>query len=267
MTNIAISVRDLVKVFGDRQHELLVLDRISFEVKEGSLTTIIGPSGSGKSTLLNLLAGLEPITSGTVEIQSRAGGSELAYVFQSPRLLPWLSAFDNLMFVRPQNVDGAKHKQRIQHYLEMVGLKGVEHKYPHQLSGGMQQRVGIARGLCIEPAVLLMDEPFSHLDEITAEQMRTELLRIWKETQRTIIFVTHDMQEAVQLGDRLIMLDYHGHIIEDIEIHLPRPRHFADRVFVEFYADVVDRFHRMQANNRTDELVGVEEGKVLRAAT
>jgi NitT/TauT family transport system ATP-binding protein len=262
MATTVISVRDMVKVFGDGQRELRVLDRISFDIEEGSLTTIIGPSGSGKSTLLNLLAGLEPITSGTVNIRSSAGGSELAYVFQNPRLLPWLSAFDNLLFVRPQHVDVATHKQRAQLYLDMVGLKGVEHKYPHQLSGGMQQRVGIARGLCIEPAVLLMDEPFSHLDEITAEQMRGELLRIWAETRRTIIFVTHDMREAVTLGDRLIMLDYHGRIIEDIRVPLLRPRHFADKAFVEFYARVVERFHRMQISEQPDELAGLEEDKL-----
>jgi NitT/TauT family transport system ATP-binding protein len=122
----------------------------------------------------------------------------------------------------------------------------VRRKYPHQLSGGMQQRVGIARALSVQPFVLLMDEPFSHLDEITAEQMRLELLRIWQETAQTIIFITHDMQEAVTLGDRLIMLDFEGHIVEDLVIELPRPRQFSDKAFVEFYADVVSRFHAMR---------------------
>lgn len=253
MTTKAICVRDLVKVFGQGEDELRVLDGISFEVEEGSLTTIVGPSGSGKSTLLNLVAGLEPITSGTIEIQSRGALSELGYVFQSPRLLPWLSGINNLLFVRPDGVDDGTHKERSFHYLEMVGLRGVEHKYPHELSGGMQQRVGIARGLCVEPAVLLMDEPFSHLDEITADQMRTEMLRIWEETGRTIIFVTHDMQEAVILGDRLIMLNYNGRIVEDLDIHLARPRNFTDREFVDLYADVVARFHRMQ-EKRAEEL-------------
>lgn len=257
MTATAISVRNLVKTYGDPGRELLVLDRISFEVTASSLVTIVGPSGSGKSTLLNVLAGLEPYKSGAVEIDSSAGGSKLGYVFQSPRLLPWLGIEDNLMFVRPPHVDKTLHKQRAQHYLKMVGLKNVGHKYPHQLSGGMQQRVGIARGLCVEPAVLLMDEPFSHLDEITAEQMRVELLRIWQETKRTIIFITHDMQEAVQLGDRLIMLDYHGRIFEDIEINLPRPRDFTDRAFVDFYANVVRRFHEMQVR-RAEEITESE---------
>lgn len=256
MENFAISVRNLVKTYGDPGRELLVLDKISFDVAMSSLVTIVGPSGSGKSTLLNVLAGLESYKSGSVEIYDNAGGSKLGYVFQSPRLLPWLSVEDNLMFVRPDHVDKTSHRGRAQHYLKMVGLKDVGHKYPHQLSGGMQQRVGIARGLCVEPAVLLMDEPFSHLDELTAEQMRAELLHIWRETRRTIIFITHDLQEAVQLGDRLIMLDYQGHIFEDIQISLPRPREFTDRAFVDFYADVVRRFHHMQAR-RTEEATKV----------
>jgi NitT/TauT family transport system ATP-binding protein len=253
----AISVRNLIKTYGDPGRELLVLDKISFDVSASTLVTIVGPSGSGKSTLLNVLAGLEPYKSGNVDIYSNTGGSKLGYVFQSPRLLPWLTIEDNLMFVRPEHVDKGLHKQRIQHYLKMVGLRNVGQKYPYQLSGGMQQRVGIARGLCVEPTVLLMDEPFSHLDEITAEQMRSELLRIWQETKRTIIFITHDMQEAVQLGDRLIMLDYQGHIFDDIKIDLPRPREFTERAFVDFYADIVRRFHQMQAK-RAEELTESE---------
>ena len=254
MTTIAVSVRDLVKTYDDEGRELLVLNGISFDVEEGTLTTIVGPSGSGKSTLLNVLAGLEPYSAGSVKVRSsEATAADLGYVFQSPRLLPWLNITDNIMFVRPKGVDDATHRQRAAHYLEMVGLKGVGHKFPYQLSGGMQQRAGLARGLSVEPEVLLMDEPFSHLDEITAEQMRTELLRIWQETGRTIIFITHDMQEAIQLGDRLIMLGYHGKIVEDIPVDLARPRVFTDHAFVDFYADVVARFHKMQAD-RVEEL-------------
>jgi NitT/TauT family transport system ATP-binding protein len=254
MTTTAISVKDLVKSFGDSGREHVVLNGLSFDVDNGTLTTIVGPSGSGKSTLLNVLAGLEPYKSGAVKIHSsESSAADLGYVFQSPRLLPWLNIIDNLMFVRPKGVKETTHRQRAQQYLDMVGLKGVEHKFPYQLSGGMQQRAGLARGLAVEPQVLLMDEPFSHLDEITAEQMRAELLRIWQETGRTIIFITHDMQEAIQLGDRLLMLGYHGKIVEDIKIALPRPREFTDHAFVDFYANVVSRFHQMQAD-RAGEL-------------
>jgi len=242
----AVSIRNLVKVFDDEGRAHCVLPGLSLDVAEGEFMTIVGPSGSGKTTLVNVIAGLERQTEGTVEIHVGADESQLGYVFQSARLLPWLTVEDNLRFVRPANVDSAVFEERLGSYLELVGLSGVSRKYPHQLSGGMQQRVGIARALCVEPAVLLMDEPFSHLDEITAAQMRVELLNIWKETKRTIIFITHDMQEAVILGDRFIMLNFAGEIVEDAPIDLPRPRSFSDRQFVDVYADLVSRFHLMQ---------------------
>ncbi len=250
MTSTAVSVQDLVKCFG----ELRVLDNVTFNVEESSFTTIVGFSGCGKSTLLNVLAGIEPITSGKAEVvSSKNRSARLGYVFQSPRLLPWLSIEQNLVFVRPDEVDEETHMERVQKYLEMVGLKNVRNKFPYQLSGGMQQRAGIARALCIEPAVLLMDEPFSHLDEITAGGMREEMLRIWEETHRTILFVTHDMQEAVELGDRLIMLDYHGRIFVDLNIPLPRPRRLTDRTFIDFYSTVVRHLQDMQSR-RAEEL-------------
>lgn len=250
MTTSAVKVKDLVKNFG----ELRVLDNVSFEVEESSLTTIVGFSGCGKSTLLNVLAGIESITSGIAEVNcSKDSSTRLGYVFQSPRLLPWQTIEQNLMFVRPDDVDEDTHSKRVLKYLEMVGLKNVRHKFPYQLSGGMQQRAGIARALCIEPAVLLMDEPFSHLDEITAGGMRGEMLRIWEETHRTILFVTHDMQEAVELGDRLIMLDYHGRIFVDVKIDLPRPRNLTEREFIFFYSDVLQHLQKMQSI-RAEEL-------------
>jgi NitT/TauT family transport system ATP-binding protein len=246
----AISIRDLVKIFDDGGRPLQVLPGLSFEVDAGSFLTIVGPSGSGKSTLLNILAGLEEQTTGTVRIGA-GPGARLGYVFQSARLLPWLTVADNLRFVRPRELPPAEFEPKVQHYLELVGLAEVGGKYPHQLSGGMQQRVGIARALCIEPAVLLMDEPFSHLDEITAEQMRLELLRIWEATRQTIVFITHDMQEAITLGDRVLMLSFSGHIVEDLPIRLPRPRTFTDRAFVEVYADLVRRFHLMRSESQS----------------
>ncbi|RPI34340.1 MAG: ABC transporter ATP-binding protein [Chloroflexota bacterium] len=245
-----ITIRDLTKIFPlekGRQH--VVIDRISFDVQESSLTTIVGFSGSGKTTLLNLLAGIEAITSGTIEIHN--GGKQAArigYVFQSPRLLPWLTIEDNLMFVRADHADESKHRLRVKHYLKMVGLEGVEKKFPYQLSGGMQQRAGIARALCVEPAVLLMDEPFSHLDEITAEVMRLELMRIWEETHLTILFVTHDIHEAVELGDRMIILGRQGRIFGDINIDLPRPRDISDPEFIRVHTRALQSFREMQSD-------------------
>jgi NitT/TauT family transport system ATP-binding protein len=248
-TQTAVSIQNLVKIFDDDGREHCVLPGLSLDIAATSFVTFVGPSGSGKSTLLNIIAGLEQQTRGTVEIKSGAHEAQLGYVFQSARLLPWLTIEENLRFVKPENVDAAEFEQGVQHYLELVGLHGVGQKYPHQLSGGMQQRVGIARALCVEPAVLLMDEPFSHLDEITAEQMRVELLRIWEETKRTIIFITHDMREAVTLGDRLIMLNFRGEIVEDLVVDLPRPREFSEKRFIEFYARLVQRFHTLQTKD------------------
>ncbi|HEY5622943.1 MAG TPA: ABC transporter ATP-binding protein [Gammaproteobacteria bacterium] len=249
----AVSIRGLVKVFSDGERDHRVLPGVSLEIAESSFVTIVGPSGSGKTTLLNIIAGLEEQTEGDVDIHSGSRATQLGYVFQSARLLPWLTIEDNLRFVRPEHSDEAEFETGIRRYLDLVGLGNVGRKYPHQLSGGMQQRVGIARALCVEPAVLLMDEPFSHLDEITAEQMRAELLRIWKETQRTIIFITHDMREAVTLGDRLVMLNFRGEVVEDLEIGLPRPREFSDKRFIEFYAGLVQRFHTLQVEEADAE--------------
>jgi NitT/TauT family transport system ATP-binding protein len=257
MSEIAISVRHLVKRFAEHGRELCVLPGLSFDVLHGTFVTIVGPSGSGKSTLLNIIAGLERETSGTVEVRSTGGGTNprLGYVFQSARLLPWLTVEDNLRFVRPADVSAAAFERGLRRHLALVGLEGVGGKYPHQLSGGMQQRVGIARALCVEPAVLLMDEPFSHLDEITAEQLRVELLRIWQDTRQTIVFVTHDMQEAVTLADRFMMLSASGELVADVPIDLPRPRAFSDRAFIEVYASLVDRFHAMRNGGRRVEAV------------
>jgi NitT/TauT family transport system ATP-binding protein len=245
----AVSIRGLIKIFNDSEGEHRVLPGLSLDIAETEFVTIVGPSGSGKTTLLNIIAGLEQQTEGSVDIHAGTHATQLGYVFQGARLLPWLTVEDNLRFVWPEHADEAEFENGLQRYLELVGLHGEGRKYPHQLSGGMQQRVGIARALCVEPAVLLMDEPFSHLDEITAEQMRVELLRIWRETERTIIFITHDMREAVTLGDRLIMLNFRGEVVEDIPIELPRPREFSDKQFIEFYAKLVDRFHTLQTED------------------
>ena len=176
----AVSIKNLVKIFKEDDREHCVLPGLSLDIAETAFVTFVGPSGSGKTTLLNIIAGLEQQTKGVVQIQAGPRETQLGYVFQSARLLPWLTVEDNLRFVRPALADVEKFEAGLQYYLELVGLSGTGRKYPHQLSGGMQQRVGIARALCVEPAVLLMDEPFSHLDEITAEQMRLELLRIWQ---------------------------------------------------------------------------------------
>lgn len=245
-----ISIDCLCKSFpiGKGKPDKRVLESISFDVEESSFTTIVGPSGCGKSTLLNILSGTEPLSSGSLIIKHEgAGEARVGYVFQAPRLLPWMTVMDNMMFVKPAGADKAEFRATAEHYLEVVGLQSEHKTYPLALSGGMQQRAGIARALAIDPDVLLMDEPFSHLDEITAENLRMELWRIWSETQKTIVFVTHDLNEGILLADRIVVLGRNGKLLDDWTNDLPRPREFTNPVVTKVMADFTTHFFDLQA--------------------
>jgi NitT/TauT family transport system ATP-binding protein len=245
-----ISITNLSKYFpiGKGKPDKRVLENVSFNVTESSFTTIVGPSGCGKSTLLNILAGTEPQTSGQITIAHEGHGeARVGYVFQAPRLLPWMSVMDNMMFVRPAEVDKTEYRARAEHYIEVVGLQKEHKTYPLALSGGMQQRAGIARALAIDPDVLLMDEPFSHLDEITAENLRAELWRIWSETQKTILFVTHDLNEGILLADRILVFGRNGKMLDDWTNDLPRPREFTDPAVTQVMAQFTMHFFDLQA--------------------
>jgi len=226
--NPIIEVKNLAKSY----EKLRVLDKLNFDVKDGEFISIIGPSGCGKTTLLKILGGLIPTTSGDVSVK---GGPvkialerrEFGFVFQNPVLLPWRTSLENAKL--PLEILGNNSSHGLSNkLLKLVGLEGFENSYPKELSGGMQQRVAIARALTFEPSILLMDEPFGSLDEITRDKMNLELLRIWKEektTISTIIFVTHSIPEAVFLSDRIVVLSKRPAEIEKIiEIDLPRPR-------------------------------------------
>lgn len=240
MASSAITIDKLTKKFpapgsGD---EFVVLEDIGLTADEGKFVSIVGPSGCGKSTLLNVIAGIETYDAGTVTIHPRQGnvGSapRIAYVFQSPRLLNWLTVENNILFVlEAQKVPRRRWPDLVAKNLEMVGLAGQERNYPLNLSGGMQQRVAIARALAIEPDILLMDEPFSHLDAITARKMRFDLMEILGRARPTILFVTHDLSEAVFLSDSIYMMSTKpARIFRKVEIDLPRPRKPEDsRVF------------------------------------
>ncbi|MBI2087757.1 MAG: ABC transporter ATP-binding protein [Deltaproteobacteria bacterium] len=205
---------------------------MSLEVTENEFVCILGPSGCGKSTVLNILSGLEPASSGEVTIHRphRANQPTIGYIFQEPRLLPWLRAEDNIKFVVDQLQLPQKDANfRIGQSLESVGLLKFARAYPHELSGGMQQRVAIARALAVDPHILLMDEPFSSLDEITARGMRKLLLDLWEQQKKTIVFVTHNMFEAAYLSDRILLMTRHpGTIYKSITTGLPRPREYED---------------------------------------
>ncbi|MBI4255129.1 MAG: ABC transporter ATP-binding protein [Candidatus Rokubacteria bacterium] len=202
---------------------------IGLEVERGEFVVVVGPSGCGKSTLLRIVAGLDTATSGVVEVDgARVGGpvASAGIVFQDPLLMMWRTALQNVLLpVEVLRLDRATYRRRAIDLLRLVGLEGFEHRYPHELSGGMQQRVALARALIHNPALLLMDEPFAALDEITREQMSLEVLRIWEETGKTVLFVTHSIAEAVFLGDRVVVLSARPGVVRtEIRIDLPRPR-------------------------------------------
>ena len=225
-----ISVGGLSKVYRTREgNDIRALTDARFSIDEGEFVTVVGPSGCGKSTLLKILAGILRRTSGEVLLRQRpvdGPSREVGVVFQAPVLLPWRNVLENVMLpVEIQGRDRAHYEGRARDYLKLVGLEGFERKYPNELSGGMQQRVGISRALVHEPALLLMDEPFGALDAMTREAMNLELLRIWQESRKTVLLVTHSIPEAVFLADRVIVMTPRpGRISEIIEIDLPRPR-------------------------------------------
>ncbi len=236
----------LEKRFDTPKGELTVFSDLSFEITEGSFTSIMGPSGCGKSTLMNVIAGLLQPDGGVIKRSGElvdSGDFFYGYVFQEPRLLDWLTVGENIRFaLRAQEVPPEDHAGRIYRNLELVDLEDEIDSYPQQLSGGMRQRVGIARALAIEPNILLMDEPFSSLDEFTAKELRQDLLEIWKETGKTIIFVTHNSKEAVFLSDKILVLDGNGELFDQVSIDVPRPRSVGDEALVTAESTLMDRF-------------------------
>jgi NitT/TauT family transport system ATP-binding protein len=217
------------RTFSQGGKDFVALKDIDFEVKDREFVAIVGPSGCGKTTCMRMAAGLEHPTGGHVYVdrdEVTKPGPDRAVVFQAFALFPWKTVWDNIEFgLVSLGIDPAERKRRIEQHIELMGLGGYEQAYPHQLSGGMQQRVAIARAYVLDPKVLLMDEPFGALDAQTRETMQEELTRLWERTGKTIVFVTHDIEEAVYLGDRVVVLSARpGRIREEVRIDLPRPR-------------------------------------------
>jgi len=228
---------------GDR---LLALDRINLEVKAGEFLCVVGPSGCGKSTLLHLIAGLQPPTSGQILIDGKpieGPGTDRIMIFQEHGLFPWLTVGQNVEFgMKMKGVSRAEREEKTRYYLRLVHLAKFERSYIHQLSGGMRQRVAIARALATEPDVLLMDEPFGALDAQTRDLLHDELERIWSETGCTIIFVTHNVREAVRLGDRVVLLTFRpGRVKSEFHVDLPRPRHLEDPAVARAARQILDQ--------------------------
>ncbi len=235
-----IRVDHVSKSFPTRHGTIAIMQDISFDVKDADFLAIVGPSGCGKSTLLRLIQGLDHPTDGRIYFRDRkvdGVARGMAMVFQNFALFPWLTVSENVAFgLEALGWPPERITSQVERYISVTGLDGFEEAYPREISGGMRQRVGLARALAVEPSVLLMDEPFSALDPLTAEGLREEVLQLWREPQlppEAVVLVTHNIEEAIQLADRVIVLSRRpGHVLAEVTVDLPRPR---DRKSAAFY--------------------------------
>uniref|UniRef100_UPI00068F709F ABC transporter ATP-binding protein n=1 Tax=Halalkalibacter okhensis TaxID=333138 RepID=UPI00068F709F len=237
-----IEVKRLNKIYkNNKGKETHALSNINISIKPSEFISIIGPSGCGKSTLLQIVAGLEEKTSGELNWNSEEG--EIGYVFQDATLLPWKNVWDNAKFpLEMRKKDTIENLEKLERLLDFSGLADFKHAFPKELSGGMKQRVSIVRALSYDPDILLMDEPFGALDAMTRDKMNLELLRVWQETNKTVLFITHSISEAVFLSDRVIIMSPRpGRIQKVLDINLPRPRHIELKdtsLFIEYVKEL-----------------------------
>ena len=238
-TDAVVRLENVSKQYGSGASALLALDHVSLTVRQGEFVCLLGASGCGKSTLLSLVAGLDQISGGTLDI----GGRNVSLMFQEAALFPWLSVAGNVELpLRLQGMGKAERKQRAQELLEIVRLRDFGDKRPHELSGGMRQRVALARALAQNADILLMDEPFGALDAMTRDLLHDELERIWREQELTVLFVTHNVREAVRLGDRVVLLSSRpGRVIEDFPVTHGRPRRIDSPEVSGQAAEITDR--------------------------
>jgi NitT/TauT family transport system ATP-binding protein len=240
----SLQIQDVSKTFVDGKRIVEALQPINLNVEAGEFVCFLGPSGCGKSTLLSIIAGLEDASSGTVLVNGKkvtGPGTERILLFQEAALFPWLDIQRNVEFgLRQIGIPARQRTEIARNFLTKVHLTGFERSYPHQLSGGMKQRAAIARALAINPEVLLMDEPFGALDAFTRDRLHGELESIWSETRKTVIFVTHNVREAIALGDRVVVFAPRpGRIVRDFKIDLPRPRSLEDHQLVDLSAEIL----------------------------
>lgn len=238
-----VRIRALSKSFHPNGHEVRVLENINLEVRDGELVCILGPSGCGKSTLLNIVGGFLTPSSGEITIDGtavREPDPRRIFVFQERGVFPWLTVEGNIGFGL-SGLEAAEKAGRIAHYVRLVGLEGFEKAYPQELSGGMKQRVEVARALAVNPDVLYLDEPFGALDSITRLVMRSELLGIWEAEKKTILFVTHDIDESVQLADRVVVLSARpGSIRRIVDVDMPHPRDLSSPRYLELRDSILE---------------------------
>ena len=235
---------DNVTKFYDAQERLHALHEVSFDIEHGEFVSIVGPSGCGKSTLLKIIAGLDTPSSGEVRLQGgpvRGPHSKISMVFQAFGLFPWRTVLENVEYGLEMRKSPKKERIEIsEQYMEMMGLGGCEHMYPKQLSGGMRQRVGIARALAVDPEVVLMDEPFSAIDEVTGDVLREEVSEIHKELGKTFVLVTHNLSEALELSDKVVVLSSRPAKVKKIfSVELERPRDCTHSSFIHLHKDIL----------------------------
>lgn len=241
---IPLEIKGVSKTFASNGQTVEALRPVDLEVAAGEFVCFLGPSGCGKSTLLSIIAGLEDATSGTISADGKVvhgPGTDRILLFQEAALFPWLDVQRNVEFgLRQAGVPKAEREATARKFIELVHLKGFERSYSHQLSGGMRQRAAIARALAIDPAILLMDEPFGALDAFTRDRLHHEVEQIWSATHKTILFVTHNVREAIALGDRVVVFAPRpGRIIREFRIDLPRPRSLEDHSLVDLAAEIL----------------------------
>ena len=247
-TGVRISVERATKVFA--RNSVTVFDGLDLAVRDGEALCILGPSGCGKTTLLRCMHGLATLNGGRILIDGTEVSTprrNVAMVFQHFGLFPWKTVRENVAYgLELAHASGATIAERVERYIDMVGLRGFEKSYPYQLSGGMQQRVGLARALALEPEVLLMDEPFGSLDALTREVLQDELLRIYQERPRTMVFITHSIEEAIALGDRVAVLSARpSRVREIIDVDIPRPRTVESVIAHPHFVELRDRCWRL----------------------
>ena len=236
--SLALSARGVRMEYRDRATHtgFVALESLDLDIRQGEFVSIVGPSGCGKTTLIKIVNGLLQATAGEIQLRKTGKGREDAMVFQDAALFPWFTLVDNVAFgLVCSGMARKEARRRATPFIELVGLDGFADKYPYELSGGMQQRANLARALAVDPSLLLMDEPFAALDSQTRELMQAELLRIWNEAKKTVLFITHQIDEAVYLSDRVIVMSARpGRVLADIRIDMPRPRSLDIKRTAEF---------------------------------